>query len=214
MTSQASPPPIYALTPGRLTGDGPGLTSLVEDVRNATRAGLRAVLVREPGLTDRAFLGLTRAIVDIVGEVDGWVGVHDRPHLARLTGASGVHLGFRSLAPRDAREVVGGDLAIGLSTHADDDPAPIEGVDHVFFGPVRPTPSKEGILDAVGLEALHRRCEQSPVGVWAIGGLRPIDVRACLDAGARGLAVLGGLLGSPSPAESTGAYLEEVSRWS
>ena len=33
MTSQASPPPIYALTPGRLTGDGPGLTSLVEDVR-------------------------------------------------------------------------------------------------------------------------------------------------------------------------------------
>lgn len=213
MTHQPSPPTVYALTPGRLTGDGPALQALVGNVRNAVRAGLRGILVREPGLTDGAFLELTRAIVDIVGEVDGWVSVHDRPHLTRLAGASGVHLGFRSLAPPDARMVVGTDHAIGLSTHAVDDPTPTEGVDHVFFGPVRPTPSKEGILDAVGYDALHLRCEQSPVGVWAIGGLKPSDVRLCLEAGAKGVAVLGGLLGSTSPAEAATAYLEEASRW-
>ncbi len=210
--SPAEPPPLLALTPGRLgPGDAGGGASggeasrLVAAVRAAVDAGLRGVLLREPGLADRAFLDLALRLREVLG-ADGWLGLHDRPHLAAAARAEGVHLGFRSLGVAAARAVAGPEVALGLSTHAGDDPATWAGADYLFHGPVRDTPSKHGLLEPVGPAGLARACAATDRPVWGLGGLRPEDARAVRTAGARGMAVLGGLLGDARPAAAAAAY--------
>lgn len=210
------PPPLIALTPGDLApGAEAGLLARLSD---AFAAGLPGVLVREPHLSDRTLHGLLAAVLGLRPE-GTWVALHDRVHLALALGADAVHLGFRSLAPADARtcsENAAGDagggglpLTIGLSTHAEDDPGSWAPADYLFHGPVRATRPKAGVPPRapVGLEGLGRAAAASPRPTWALGGIRPEDVAPALAAGARGVAVLSGILPRPDPAEATRAYL-------
>ena len=201
------PPPLIALTPGDL--DPGGVEPLVLHAARAVRAGLRGLLLREPELPDRAYLDLARRMARVLADVDGWLGLHDRPHLVCAAAAQGLHLGFRSLPPAQARPVLGAGAALGLSTHEGDDPAGWGELDYRFFGPVNPTASKAGLLDPTGFEALGLAC-QGPLPVWAIGGLRPEHVPAAREAGAAGVAVLSGLLGSDDPSGATALYLEAL----
>jgi len=205
MTARPLPPTLYALTPGNLApADG---ERLVGAVGRALCAGLRGVLLREPGLLDRALFELARELARAVRDVGGYLGLHDRAHVARAVGADALHLGFRSLAPGDARAALGRDGALGLSTHAADPPDAGAAVDYVFFGPVRETPGKPAWVPVQGFEGLAARAAASSAPVWALGGLRPEDAPEALAAGARGIAVLGGVLGSPDPARAVERYL-------
>jgi thiamine-phosphate diphosphorylase len=198
------PPPLVALTPGDL--GGAGVHGLLTRAARAVEAGLRGVLLREPRLDDRAFLELACALRDVLGE-SGWLGVHDRVHLAPACRADTVHLGFRSLPVDALPEACVAGRARGLSTHADDGPDAWFGADYLFHGPVRSTPSKEGLIEPVGMEGLRAAVECSPAPVWAIGGIEPADARPALQAGASGVAVLRGVLGAADPASAAAAYL-------
>jgi thiamine-phosphate pyrophosphorylase len=70
--------------------------------------------------------------------------VNDRPDVARCAYASGVHLGQEDLPLAAAREILGPDAIIGISTHSDAeiDAAKASGADYVGFGPVFATRSK------------------------------------------------------------------------
>src|SRR5947207_3093345 len=64
--------------------------------------------------------------------------VNDRPDVARIAGAAGVHLGQQDLAPALARRTLAPGQIVGLSTHslsqameADKDP-----VDYIAVGPI------------------------------------------------------------------------------
>jgi thiamine-phosphate pyrophosphorylase len=200
------PPPLVALSPGTLAPED--RPRFLEALRRAVAAGLRSLVLREQVLLDGAFLELARACREILAG-DGWLSVHDRVHLAGATRADAVHLGFRSLAPAIVRGIVGAEIAIGLSAHAGDDVVAWRAADYLVFGPVLATPSKRGILEPAGFDALALAAVAArPVPVWAIGGIGPRDVRACLDAGCRGVAVLSGILSAPDPAAACRAYLD------
>jgi thiamine-phosphate pyrophosphorylase len=207
--SAAPPPDLIALTPGDL--NPAWADQLLTRAARAVAAGLRGVLVREPALPDRPLLELLRRMAEVLEPVDGWLGVHDRAHLAAGTVAGvvvqGLHLGFRSLLPNEARAVVGPDVALGLSTHEGDEPERWAGCEYRFFGPLLDTPSKRGLVKPAGFEALAQACEHS-TPVWAIGGLLPEHGPAVRAAGAAGLVARAGLLGAPDPATATAAYLE------
>lgn len=214
MSDSVDTPTLVALTPGvLLPGGAVAAGALVMRVAAAAGAGLRGVLLREPALPDGELLALARRLRDVLDRVGGWLAVHDRVHVARAAGADGAHLGFRSLAPGEARRALGDGRTLGLSTHLADAPAPAPEVDYVFFGPVRETPSKRGLVEPVGVETLAARVAASPVPVWALGGLGPEDAEPVLAAGARGIAALGGLLGAEDPAAATARYLEAIARW-
>lgn len=87
------------------------------------------------------------------------------------------------------------------------------GVDYVFVSPVFPTTSKPGYgpaLDVAGLEAI---CAASQVPVYALGGITPANARACLAAGAAGVAVMGAVMAATDPERTTGELVEAVSGW-
>jgi thiamine-phosphate diphosphorylase len=193
------PPSLLALTPGD------GAPDLCARVARAAAAGLRGVLLREPRLEDGACLALAGELARALAPWPGaWLGLHDRPHLAHACAAAGVHLGGASLTPDQVRPWLAPGVALGLSSHAGDDPARWSGADYLLHAPFGNVPGKGAPLGPQGLAAAVRA---APCPVWALGGIGPDDVAAALGAGARGVAVLRGLLGAPDPARATLAYL-------
>ncbi|HKO93469.1 MAG TPA: thiamine phosphate synthase [Polyangiaceae bacterium] len=101
--------------------------------------------------------------------------INDRPDLALLAGASGVHLGQTDLKLEDVRRLAP-TLRAGLSTHRPEEVelALEQGPSYLAFGPVFATRSKADAEPVVGLAALARtaeRCRQAGVPLVAIGGI-------------------------------------------
>ncbi len=209
MSGRRLPPPLLALVgpwDGRAT---PPAHELLARCRAAVDAGLRGLLLRVPDWDDGGVLNLSRQLRVLLDEGapgDGWLALHDRPHLLAAAGADAVHLGFRSLPPRTVRPLVGEQVAIGFSSHAGDFPRAWAGADYLFHGPPFSTPSKLGLLEPTGSAACRAFAGSCSLPVWALGGITPTNAGELLPDLA-GCAVLGGLIGSPTPARSTGEYL-------
>jgi thiamine-phosphate pyrophosphorylase len=205
------PPSLLALSPGDLVlGEGwvARRAELLERVRAAWRGGLRGVLLREPELPDGAFSELAVELGALLA--DGWLGLHDRPHLVRAARAQGVHLGFRSVNASEARRCVGPGVAIGVSTHAGDCPELWEGADYLFHGPVFPPLSKSTPLEPVGAGGLQEFVDLAQVPVWGLGGITPARAPEVIAAGARGVACLGGILLDADPEEALARFAQGV----
>ncbi len=207
MSAVRLPPALVALTPGHAQAGRTG--ELERRVRAALEGGLRGVLLREPELEDGPFEALAGRLRALLNGVGGWLGVHDRAHLAASARADAVHLGFRSLAPAALRTWLDGETGIGLSTHAGDPPAERAAADYVFHGPVFATP-KPFPLEPVGCAGLRRDVSASTRPVWALGGIEPAQVGEVLASGVRGVAVLSGILPSDDPRRGAAAYVQAL----
>ena len=204
MSAPRLPPELLALTPGNL--DAAGARNLVRAAAPAVRAGLAGILLREPALTDREQLALASALRGLLGSA-GWLGVHDRAHLAAEAGADGVHLGSRSLAPSQVRGWLDPRVALGFSSHAGDTEERWRGADYLLFAPVFDVPGKGA---PQGLAGLSAAIAQSDLPTWGLGGIAPESAADVLRAGARGIAVLRGLFASSDPTAATERYLRAL----
>ena len=133
--------------------------------------------------------------------------INDRPDVARLSGADGVHLGQDDLPVAEARKLLGPAAIIGLSTHSDAELDASDGADYVGFGPVFATGSKPGrpLPPPHGLDGLRRAVHRARVPLVAIGGITAGNVRAVAETGAHGAASIAELSAHP---ERVGAFAE------
>ncbi len=152
----------------------------------------------------RACLDATRRVLALcadLGKDAPLVTVDDRVDVARVLwdeGCAGVHLGRADQPPRDAREVLGPEPLIGLSTHdalqvalADEEP-----IDSIGFGPIFATPTK-GLTRGVGVEAAWVATQATDLPLFAIGG---IDASNVQDLGRVGrIAVASAILNADDP---------------
>jgi thiamine-phosphate pyrophosphorylase len=124
----------------------------------------------------------------------------------------GVHIGRRGPTVPKARDVVGPEALIGYSAHerveAEGDRT--QGADYYFFSPVFPTSSKPD-QPPTGVGPLRAFCQAAaPVPVLALGGITPERVSVCRGAGARGVAVLSGIMDVETPRAAARAYLRAL----
>jgi thiamine-phosphate pyrophosphorylase len=127
--------------------------------------------------------------------------VNDRPDVALALGADGVHLGQSDLPPAWAREILGPQAIIGLSTHAPGewDAADPKG-DYLSAGPVWETPTKEG-RPATGLEYLRHAASSPERRPWfAIGGIDATNLQEVVAAGADRIVVARAVTEAADPA--------------
>jgi thiamine-phosphate pyrophosphorylase len=126
--------------------------------------------------------------------------INDRPDLAIEAGADGVHVGQDDVAAAAARELIGPELLVGLSTHtpAQVDAAAAAGVDYIGVGPVHATPTKPG-RPAVGLAVVRYAATRATVPFFAIGGIDESNVGAVIAAGAQRIAVVRALTDAADP---------------
>jgi thiamine-phosphate pyrophosphorylase len=131
--------------------------------------------------------------------------VNDRADIARAAGADVLHLGQGDLPPGVAREFVGPDTLIGLSTHDPDQVAAAmagsEAADTDYFcvGPCWPTPTKPGRA-APGLGLVRAAAALGAGKPWfAIGGIDLRRLPEVLDAGARRIVVVRAITAAEDP---------------
>jgi thiamine-phosphate pyrophosphorylase len=137
--------------------------------------------------------------------------VNDDPHLARSCDADGVHLGQDDVAVEQAREILGPEMIIGLSTHSEDQLAGAarQPVDYVSVGPVWETPTKEG-RPGVGLGLIEHAARNAPHPFFAIGGIDPSNAGRVVAAGAQRIGIVRAIRDAEDPtaaAESLRAAL-------
>jgi len=137
--------------------------------------------------------------------------VNDRPDVAALVQADGVHVGQDDLPVAAARAVLPPGALIGLSTHgaAQLRAAQHEPADYVGLGPVFPTTTKADADPALGLDRFRRLARRSVLPVVAIGGIRIGDVAAVRDAGAHAVALVSALLAAGDPGMLAAAAVRE-----
>jgi thiamine-phosphate pyrophosphorylase len=126
--------------------------------------------------------------------------VNDDPELARICDADGVHVGQDDVSAEQARELLGPDAIVGLSTHSEEQLAASaeRPVDYVSVGPIWETPTKEG-RPAVGLELISHAAEQAPHPFFAIGGIDTANAGEVVRAGAERLCVVRSIRDAADP---------------
>jgi len=127
--------------------------------------------------------------------------VNDHPLLALESEADGVHLGQEDLSIADARELLGPERIVGISTHSLEQALKAEtaGADYIGVGPVYPTATKPGRA-AVTLEYVRQAARHVRIPWTAIGGIHPGNAGEVLAAGARRLCAVSAVVGSSDPA--------------
>jgi len=128
--------------------------------------------------------------------------INDHPEIARRIRAEGVHLGQDDMSIAEARKIVGADCAVGKSTHSLDQAirAFYEGADYIGFGPLFATPTKPD-YSPVGLDEIEKCHDAVRIPVFCIGGIKVDNLPEVIEAGARRVVIVSGLLQANDPAE-------------
>jgi len=183
------PGPVYGIADAAVLGG----TAPAAAAAAMARGGITWVQLRAKEASDAELYRMAAECARALEGTGALLWIDDRPDVAALVGAAGVHLGQEDLPPAAARRVVGGDVWIGRSTHdreqvaeADRDPD----VDVIAVGPVFATGSKERPDPVVGLDfvAWARRATKKPL--VAIGGIDAGNLASVLAAGADAAAVI------------------------
>jgi thiamine-phosphate pyrophosphorylase len=189
-----------------LVGGLPTLGDLRWVVEEALAGGAQAIQLREKELPDRELLRRAREVRLATIQAGARFFLNDRPDLARLAAADGVHLGQDDLTLRDARRIVGPRALIGISTHDRQqlEQAVLDGASYLGVGPVFPSPTKD-FTDLAGLALVRQAAESVRLPWFAIGGIDPSNIEAVLEAGAERVAVSAAVVRAPSPRAAAAA---------
>ncbi len=118
--------------------------------------GLTIIQLRMKGAPPDEVVATAHRLRDIIPPRVAFI-INDSPKIAALVGADGVHLGQDDMPYREAREIVGPDAVIGLSTHnpAQTRAACALGPDYIGVGPVYATPTKKRPDPVIGLDGMR-----------------------------------------------------------
>lgn len=175
-------------------GGTDGRPELVEFVREAARAGVDLVQIRERDLTARDLYELVCACVKATERTLARLLVNDRCDVALAAGAAGVHLRSDSPDGSRVRRTSPAGFLIGRSVHDPDEAVTVVKngeLDYLMAGTVFPTPSKRGMHEYLGLEGLRDVVRRVNVPVLAIGGVTSSTLATVAATGAAGFAAIG-----------------------
>ena len=143
-------------------------------VESAIAGGVDIVQLREKAVDDRTLLAAARMLRSLTRRTETLLLVNDRPDIAVLADADGVHVGQDDLAPQDARRIIGGDRLLGVSTHSLDQAmaAREAGADLIGCGPTFPSQTK-AFDTFVGPDLITAVTASMTLPAFAIGGITP-----------------------------------------
>jgi len=175
--------------------------------------GVDALQLREKELPAGELLRRARVLRRLTADADTLLIVNDRPDVAILCGADGVHVGQEDLPVVEVRRLVGPEMLLGLSVDSVEEAKAVvrEPVDYLGVGPAYPTSSKE-VAFGRGIDAIRDVCAAVDLPVVAIGGITPDNAEEAIAAGATGVASISALCSAPDPAAAARAMRRAVDR--
>jgi len=173
---------------------------LLEVAEQSLAGGADCLQLREKDKTDREILDLAPPLRRLCRDAGALFILNDRPDLALLAEADGVHLGRNDLTVAQARKILKPNQIVGKSAHnlAEADAAIAERPDYLALGAIFPGPTKPNV-DIAGPEIITqiRRTYNGPL--VAIGGITAQNAQQALAAGATALAVCSAVIADDNP---------------
>jgi len=186
--------------------------SLEAVVTAALEGGADCIQLREKVSSGRELLAAGQLIRRLTREQGALYIVNDRIDVAAATDADGVHLGQGDLPLAVARDLLGPDKLVGISTHnvAEAVAAEAAGADYIGLGPMFPTQTKldtEPVVGPTGVREVRRHVQ---LPIVAIGGIKHEHVPAIIRGGATTVAVISAVIGADDPAAAARAFCQSI----
>ena len=205
-------PTLIVITDRLILSEGSNMP-MADAVRAAAAGGATIIQLREKDLEGAEFL---RRADELRAALEGSgcaFTVNDRLDVALACGADGVHLGQEDLPLPRAKKAAGGRLAFGVSAGKSEWAARAsrEGADYIGVGPVYPTGSKENARAPIGPEGVAEILKRAGgLPAAAIGGVDADNLASVIGAGAKGVAVIGAVMGAPDPEAAAREILRRI----
>ncbi|MFE7098543.1 thiamine phosphate synthase [Streptomyces erythrochromogenes] len=175
--------------------------------------GVDIVQLRDKGMEAGEELEHLQVFAEAARRHGRLLAVNDRADVAHAIGSDVLHLGQGDIPVPAARAILGGQVLIGRSCHAEDEVAAAAaepGVDYFCTGPCWPTPTKPG-RHAPGLDLVRYAASLEQDRPWfAIGGIDATNLDAVLDAGATRVVVVRALTEASDPGAAAADLAERV----
>jgi len=177
--------------------------STLEIVDAALAEGVRLIQLREKEMPMPDFLRLAEQIRARTAQASALLIINDRLDVALAVGADGVHLGQTDFPIVPARRLAP-DLIIGASTHSPVEAQAAEraGASYINIGPLFPTQTKQKPGEFLGLEGLEKIARLVTIPWTVMGGIKPENVSALIQAGAHTIAVVTAITAADNPAQA------------
>jgi len=187
--------------------------SLVDVLTISAAAGAKNFQYRNKTASMKVAYEEALALRKIAQELDVLFIVNDRCDLALAVDADGVHLGQGDLPFYLARNVMGPDKLIGLSTHNHQQilAATVAGPDYIGFGPIFKPGSKTDHDPVVGLAGLRGIRSLTSLPIFAIGGITLDQVENVMRAGANGVAVISAIIKAADVRQTVSDFVARIS---
>lgn len=197
---------LYVLIDGRATAE-----EFVELARSIASAGAHVIQLRDKRLDDRTLLQRARLLRQITAEAGVLFIMNDRPDLAVLSRADGVHVGQEEISVKDARSIVGSEALVGVSTHSIEQArqAVLEGANYLGVGPTFPSETKQFDFFP-GVALLKAVAAEIATPAFAIGGIRLDNLPVVLETGFRRVAVGAAIANAASPRTAVLDFLKAL----
>jgi len=202
-------PPLYVILDATLLKHSPQNCA-----KELAAAGVRLLQYRDKSAPARELLETSRELASSLESSNTALIVNDRPDVAALARARGVHVGQDDLGVQQARAVMGNEMWIGVSTHNLEQfrRAAATSADYIAVGPVFATTSKANPDPVVGLELIREIRSLTEKPIVAIGGITLDRAKSVMDAGADSVAVISDILLARSPGERARQFLDALSQ--
>jgi thiamine-phosphate pyrophosphorylase len=200
-------PRLYVILDATLLNNSPH-----DCAQELAAAGVRLLQYRDKSASARDLLTTSRELVACLNSYEGSLVVNDRPDIAVLAEAAGVHVGQDDLDPEQARTVVGNEMWIGTSTHNMEQfrRAAASSSDYIAVGPVFATTSKANPDPVVGLDLLRRVRPLTDKPIVAIGGITAERAASVIEAGADSAAVIRDIVCAARPGDRARCFLDTL----
>lgn len=177
-------------------------------IEESCQSGARLVQLREKDLDGKPLFNLAQSLRATTARYGAKLIINSRLDIALAASADGLHLPENALPVQTVRRFFSS--LVGRSVHgvAGAIEAEQSGADYLVFGHIFQTPSKA--IEPRGLNALREVCDSVTIPVYAVGGITPERARACLDAGAFGVAAMNAVMSANSVRKIVGAYLNAL----
>lgn len=197
---------LYVLLDGRESG-----AEFARLAAELIAAGVDAIQLRDKTLSDRELLGRARELRDLTRGASTLMIINDRPDVAAVSGADGIHLGQDELSVKDARRIVGPRALIGISTHSLEQArrAVLDGANYIGVGPMFRSDTKS-FDHFPGTQLLKAVAAEIRLPAFAIGGINLENVDQVLASGICRIAVSAAITSSPDPADAARRFLDRL----
>jgi len=197
---------LYVLITGNIA-----TKSVKETARLVIDGGADAIQLREKTISDRDFISLAGEVREITTRSGTLLFINDRVNVAREINADGVHLGQQDMNVSEARELIGNEKIIGVSTHSiiQARQAQKDGANYIAIGPIYPTKTKD-YEPSIGIEAIQEISGVVNAPIIAIGAITLENLDEVLKAGASRVAVCSAIIGSKDIYSSTKQFKEKL----